>query len=207
MEVINIERILDPGSKKLIKNILESDGIIVYPTDTLYGIGGNFFSLKVIKKIDRLKQREDIPYSAAAAGRRMINKLAAELPPYFDELEEEIFPGKFTVLLKVSKAIDRALVKNRDKIGIRVPAVPRLLKLIEYLDFPLISTSVNRSGFPPLRHPEEIKREFPGIDLLIDAGELPGSKGSTVLDLLESSIKVVRVGDDFDKIKNYLENF
>jgi L-threonylcarbamoyladenylate synthase len=177
---------------------------MIYPTDTLYGIGGNFFSLKVVRKIDYLKGRDDMPYSAAVADYAMIERLTDELPPQFYELAGKIFPGKFTALLKVSKSLDRALVKNNDKIGIRIPGLPRLIELLKYLEIPLISTSVNRSGFPPLRDPEQIKREFAGVDLFIDAGVLPQSKGSTVLDLTVSPVGVVREGDDYEKMKDYL---
>lgn len=205
MDVIHFDNVLSRANKRGIKNLLKRDGIIIYPTDTLYGLGGNFFSLKVIKKIDYLKQRDDLPYSVAVAGYDMIKKLTDELPPSFYDLKEKIFPGKFTVLLKVSESLDRALVKNSDKIGIRIPAVMQIIKLIEYLDIPLISTSVNKSGSAPLRDPEEIKREFPEADLLVDAGVLPESKGSTVLDLMESPVRVVRKGDDYEKIMEYLE--
>lgn len=200
MEIINFENILDRENKIRIKHIVEEDGIIIYPTDTLYGLGGNFLSLNVMEKIDGLKQRDDMPYSAAVAGLEMIRKLADELPPYFENLAEKILPGKFTLLLKAAKTLNTGLLKNREKIGIRVPGMPPLIELLRYLNIPLISTSVNRSGLPPLRHPEAIKREFPQVDLLIDAGVLPESKGSTVLDLTESPVKVVRQGDDYDKI-------
>ncbi|MCK5056517.1 MAG: threonylcarbamoyl-AMP synthase [Candidatus Aminicenantes bacterium] len=200
MEIIDFKKILDRENKIRIKHILEGDGIIIYPTDTLYGIGGNFFSPKVLEKIDCLKQRDDMPYSAAVAGLEMIKKLTAGLPPYFEKLAEKIFPGKFTVLLKAAKSINKILLKNRDKIGIRIPGIPPLIELLQYLNMPLISTSVNRSGSPPLRHPEAIKSEFPEIDLFIDAGVLPESQGSTVLDLTESPVRVVRKGDDYDQI-------
>jgi len=202
MEIINFENILDRENKLRIKHILAGNGIIIYPTDTLYGMGGNFFSLNVIKKIDGLKQRDDMPYSAAVAGLEMIKQLTDELPPYFEKLAKKILPGKFTVLLKAAKSINKILLKNRDKIGIRIPGMPPLIELLQYLNMPLISTSVNRSGSPPLRHPETIKSEFPEIDLFIDAGVLPESKGSTILDFTESPVKVVRQGDDYDQISS-----
>ncbi|MCK4763473.1 MAG: threonylcarbamoyl-AMP synthase [Candidatus Aminicenantes bacterium] len=207
MDIIKFENILHRDNLELIENTIKNDGVIVYPTDTLYGMGGNFFSLKVMKKIDWLKGRADMPYSAAVTGYDMIKKLTAEIPPAFYELQEKIFPGKFTALFKVSESINKALLKGSDKIGIRIPDIPEIIKLLEYLeerlDAPLISTSVNKSGRPPLRDPEQIKKEFPGIDLLIDAGMLPGSKGSTILDFTASPVKVTRKGDDFEKIENY----
>jgi L-threonylcarbamoyladenylate synthase len=205
MNVIHITDIHKRENKEYIVSLLKRDGIIIYPTDTLYGIGGNFFSLPVINRIDCLKQRDDMPYSVAAAGFAMIEKLTEELPPYFYELADKIFPGKVTVLLKAAKSLAKALLKDHAKIGVRIPAVAPIIELLEFLDIPLISTSVNKSGSPPLRDPEEMRREFPEVDLLIDAGVLPESQGSTILDLTASAVKVVRKGDDFAKIVNYLE--
>jgi len=203
MEIINFENILDRENKIRIKHIVKGDGIIIYPTDTLYGIGGNFFSLKVIKRIDDLKQRDDMPYSAAVAGLEMLRQLTGQLPPNFETLADKILPGKFTVLLNAAKSLNKALLKNCGKIGIRIPGIPPLIELLRYLNMPLISTSVNRSASPPLRHPEIIKREFPGVDLLIDAGVLPESKGSTILDFTKTPVKIVRKGDDYDKIRDF----
>ncbi|MCI0470234.1 MAG: threonylcarbamoyl-AMP synthase [Candidatus Aminicenantes bacterium] len=204
MDIIKLDDLLSPVNKIKIKTLLERDGIMIYPTDTLYGIGGNFFSLEAGAKIDFLKGRADMPYSAAVADCAMIERLTEELPAYFFELAKKIFPGKFTVLLKAAKSLDRALLKNNDKIGIRIPGHPRLMELLAYLEIPLISTSVNRSGLPPLQDAEQIKREFAGVELFIDAGPLPPSKGSTVLDLTVSPIRVIREGDDYEKIKDYL---
>ena len=204
MKIINIADVHKQENREYIANLLKKDGIMIYPTDTLYGMGGNFLSLPVIKKIDALKQRADMPYSVAACGYDMIEKLTEGLPPYFYDLTDHILPGKVTLLLKAAKSLDKALLKHHEKIGIRIPAVPGIIELIEYLDMPLISTSVNKSGSPPLRDPAEMKREFAEVDLLIDGGVLPESQGSTILDLTETPVKVIRQGDDFDTIKKHL---
>ncbi len=201
LKIIKYNELFSKGNFQVIEDIIQNDGVIVYPTDTLYGLGGNFFSLRVIKKIDELKKRADIPYSLAVSGLPMIEKLSADIPAVFYDLYDKIFPGKFTCLFRISASLDRALVKNSTKIGIRVPGVPGILRLIEKMDTPLISTSVNRSGQEPLRDPVTIRKEFPQLDILIDAGPLPESKGSTIIDLTESPIKVIRPGDEYEKIR------
>ncbi len=92
------------------------------------------------------------------------------------------------------------LLKNSDRIGIRIPGLPLLLKLISALGFPLVSTSVNLSGRPPLNDPQRIAREFPGLDLLIDGGVLPPSLGSTLVDLTDTPPKILRRGADLEKV-------
>jgi L-threonylcarbamoyladenylate synthase len=187
------------GNFKKISACLHNDGVIAYPTDTLYGLGGNFFSPVLIEKIDGLKKRHDMPYSAAVGNLPMLESLASEIPGIFYSSLLNLLPGKFTFLFTASPAIDPRLLKNSPKIGIRLPGLPLLLQLIEKIALPLVSTSVNRSGQPPLNDPARIAIEFPDIDLLIDGGVLPPSLGSTLADVTETPPKIVRRGADWEK--------
>ena len=206
MQIIKYKDILLPKNLEIIRDIVENNGVIIYPTDTLYGLGGNFFSLAVLETIDRIKNREDLPYSVAVSGIEMAASLVETIPPVFYDLYEKLLPGKFTLLFKASESLNKALLKNSDKIGIRIPGVPNILKLIGTLNTPLISTSVNRSGEPPLNDPTAIIRQFADskarytVSLLIDAGILPESRGSTILDISDTPITCIRKGDDFFKL-------
>jgi L-threonylcarbamoyladenylate synthase len=190
---------LDAGNFKKIRDCLHDDGVIAYPTDTLYGLGGNFFSLAAGEKIDRLKNRRDLPYSAAVGTLTMLESLATDIPRIFRQKLCRLLPGKFTFLFTASPAIDPRFLKNSGTIGIRLPGLPPLLRLIEKNGLPLVSTSVNRSGQPPLNDPDRIAAEFPEIDLLVDGGVLPLSRGSTVVDLSASPPRLVRAGDDAER--------
>jgi L-threonylcarbamoyladenylate synthase len=198
MKIIKIQNILSEQNVKIIKRFIINHGILIYPTDTLYGLGGNFFSSIVMEKIDILKNRHDMPYSVIVPGLDMLDDLVDNIPQAFRTMYQELLPGKFTFLFKVSQSIDPVLVKGSDKIGIRIPNFPIILKLVEVLGFPLISTSVNRSGEPPLNDPDAIIKHFssPGLNkfplLLLDAGPLPDSKGSTILDITQTPAKCIR---------------
>jgi L-threonylcarbamoyladenylate synthase len=200
MKKIKYSEILKDVHIKSIQQVLKKQGTLIYPTDTLYGLGGDFFSLQVMDKIDELKKREDIPYSVAVSGLEMLQDLVAEIPDVFYEFFGKIIPGRFTLLFKASPRINKILLKSSGKIGIRLPNLPDLLSLIEVLNTPLISTSVNHSGQKPLNNPDQMEKQFKSVDLLIDAGILPESLGSTVLDLTENPIKCIRKGDDFYKL-------
>lgn len=210
MKIIRYEDILSKENIRTIKNIIANHGVIVYPTDTLYGIGGNFFSLQAMEKIDTLKNRRDMPYSVIVSGLDMLHDLVDYVPEVFVIIYKKLLPGKFTFLFRVSKSIDPALVKGSDQIGIRIPNVPDILKIVEILNVPLISTSVNRSGEPPLNDPAVIVKQFSAADpgrgpsLLLDAGPLPDSKGSTILDLTQTPMKCIRRGDDFNRYEKLL---
>jgi len=178
-----------------VKEVVFREGVMVYPTDTLYGLGGDFFSVGAHLAVDRIKGRTDMPYSAAVCDLDMLKRLTADIPDIFFELYEKQLPGKYTFLFHVAPTIDPVLLKGNKKIGIRIPDVPEILNLIRRLDTPLITTSVNRSGDPSLNHPDDILRMFPNIPLLIDNGPLPPSRGSTIIDLTTTPQKVLRIGD------------
>jgi L-threonylcarbamoyladenylate synthase len=212
MKVIRFADALRAENLEIIKKTLQLDGVIIYPTDTLYGIGGNFFSLAAMEKLDAIKKRRDLPYSVIVPNLDQLSSLVARIPDLFPDLYQNLLPGKYTFLFEVSPSIQRALVKNSDKIGIRIPRLPELLKLVEILRFPLVSTSVNRSGEPPLNNPAAMARWFsaspPGTtpDLLLDAGPLPDSRGSTILDLSQVPLKCLRRGDDWEKLDNFFKS-
>ena len=197
---LDYKELLTENSIQCIAQIIKKNGIISYPTDTLYGLGGDFHSLIVVNKIDCLKQRRELPYSVAISGIRMLNPLVETIPEIFHELSRQLVPGKFTFLLPASPQLRKSLLKNSSKIGIRIPNLPDILELISKLKVPLISTSVNRSNQKPLNDPDLIEARFPEIDLLIDKGPLEESKGSTILDLTRSPIRCIRQGDDYQKL-------
>jgi L-threonylcarbamoyladenylate synthase len=204
MIVIHLAEVLAPGNFKKISDCLHADGVIAYPTDTLYGLGGDFFSAAAMARVDALKKRGDLPYSVAVANMAMLESLAAEIPDIFRTRLKKLLPGKFTFLFKPVPTIDPLLLKNSDRIGIRIPGLPPLLKLISALGFPLVSTSANLSGRPPLNDPQRIAREFPQLDLLIDGGALPASLGSTLVDVAVAPPRIVRRGADLEKAKAIL---
>jgi len=194
MKEFKLNEIREKTIKQEIKEILYKDGVIVYPTDTLYGIGGNFFSIKVIKKIDYFKQRKDQPYSIIIPDINFLNNIAIFNHDQLQILKKNL-PGKFTFILNAKKSIDQSLLKNRNTIGIRIPDIKEILNLVKFLGFPLITTSVNKSDRNPLNDPEEIKVEFSEIDILINNGILKISKGSTIVDLTKKNPIIIRQGD------------
>jgi L-threonylcarbamoyladenylate synthase len=205
MKIIPFADIMAPGHFRTISDCLHDDGVIAYPTDTLYGLGGNFFSATAIERIDAMKRRSDLPYSVAVADLAMLESLAVDIPAIFYDRLQKLLPGKFTFLFKPNPAIDTKLLKNSERIGIRIPGLSLLLKMIAALGLPLVSTSANVSGRPPLNDPQRIAREFPGLDLLIDGGVLPASLGSTLVDVTTEPPIIVRTGDDADRFADLMK--
>jgi len=204
MKVIAVADLPAAAHLQAIAACLRADGIIAYPTDTLYGLGCSFFSPAAQARLDALKGRSDQPYSVAVGSVAMLESLAAEIPEAFYERWQKLLPGKFTFLFKPSPSIDPALLKNSDRIGIRLPGLPPLLHLLAALGLPLVSTSANRSGEAPLNDPRRIAEEFPQLDLLIDGGVLPPSPGSTLVDLAAAPPRIIRRGADLDRAQALL---
>jgi len=184
-------------SAEIVNNIKEG-GIIVYPTDTLYGIGGVFSLIEVVEKIDKIKGRGDKPYSIAVSDFEMLKRFVSYVPKVFKEKFIKLLPGKYTFLFEAKEDIDKSLLKESKKIGIRIPDQPIILKLIKEIGLPIITTSVNRSGEKPINSfnsildfIEESKLEK-SVDIIIDGGILPNSKGSTIIDLTNKTPEYIR---------------
>jgi L-threonylcarbamoyladenylate synthase len=198
---------------EFISNFLKNEGILCYPTDTIYGIGGNFNSIKVLNSLDFIKSRSDMPYSVAVSGLEMLQPLISQLPENFLPIYQALFPGKFTFLLPAAGHIDRALLKQSDKIGIRVPDMPLLLKLIDFIQIPLFTTSINKSGDPPLNDPAAIRqfcRHYQSTDLeflFINHGIIASNLGSTIIDFTLSPAKIIRPGEDSQKALDIINQY
>jgi len=173
-------------------NAILYGGIIVYPTDTLYGFGVDARNDSAIKRLNKIKGRT-VPISVIAPNVSTV--LSWTDISYEDwEMVKKYLRGSTTIILPVKKDIVHPSIMGKDgTLGIRIPAHPFGPNLCDKLGFPITTTSVNRSGQNPFNNPDEIISEFDGeFDLLIDDGELPQSTGSTIYKLEKSKLKVIR---------------
>lgn len=205
MKVISVSDLKKRNILDEIVSHLDSDGLLIYPTDTLYGIGCNLFSLEAQDKIDVLKGREDVPYSAAIPGLEYLKDLTSGPLDLFDLFSKTGSFSMMTFLFRINKNIDKKFVKYNSLIGIRIFNEGPLKELLALTGSPLITTSVNSTGEQPLNSPETIRdfanrSEFSEDIIFIDNGSLPDSKGSTIVDLSGDEIKIVREGDNFSKV-------
>jgi L-threonylcarbamoyladenylate synthase len=179
-----------------IVRVLRRDGVIVYPTETFYGLGANCFSKEALRRIFILKQRpssKGLP--VLVSGLEMAEGMAAEIPPVFFALAARFWPGPLTLVLKAAPHLPRDLIGAKKMIGIRLPNVPWLQALIRETGVPLITTSANMSGEGEIAAPEAVIRLFQQkVDLIVDGGPTPGGKPSTVIDLTEGKPALVREG-------------
>lgn len=185
-----------PGTVRDIARLLRDEGVIVYPTDTFYGLGGNCLSPGVLKKIFEIKKRpafKGLP--VLVSDLETAKKIAAEFPPLSSALAARFWPGPLTMVFRAASHLPPGLVGPAGTIGIRWPAVSWLQGLIREAGFPLITTSANISGRAEIDSPEEAIRLFRDkVDLVVDGGPTPGGLPSTVVDLTGDRPVLVREG-------------
>jgi L-threonylcarbamoyladenylate synthase len=192
-KVIKVKNTINKDIIKEIKNILENNGLIVYPTDTLYALGANALSKEAINKVFKAKGRDfNKPISIALKNLEEAKKYFV-----FNEIAEKIakkfLPGPLTIILK-SYVLPKEL-SSTQKFSFRIPENEIALKILNSIDFPLTATSANISGGEnPTAAEIAIKEIGKYVDLVLDSGECKYGKPSTVIDLSEGKIVLVREG-------------
>ncbi len=175
-------------------DILAKGGIIIYPTETLYGIGGKYNNKKVLQKIFEIKKRPQEKSFPLIIDLKHLSLVAESVSPQAWKLIEKYWPGPLTLLLPAKKHLPRE-IKKENKVAVRMPGESFALNLIKISPFPITATSANISGEPGADCVETAISYFKGekIDLLIDGGKLPGI-ASTILDITINPPKILRKG-------------
>ena len=199
MRIIKINpRKLEKQKIKEVINLLKKDGVIIFPTDTVYGLLADATSQKAIKKIFKIKKRKtEMAIPIFVKDIKTAKKLA-----YFTKKKEKIikkyWPGKATFILKRRNILPKAIFGNEKTIGLRIPKYKTVNALLARLNSPLTGTSANISGYLASTKIQEVIKQFQGRknkpDLVLDAGNLKPSKPSTIIDLTGEKFKILRKG-------------
>jgi len=186
----------EPRAIRKAAELLAAGGVVIYPTDTIYGLGCSVESRDAIERIYLIKgQRSDRPFSFVCSDLTHISSYAHVSNAAF-KIMKRLIPGPYTFILPAArmKQLPRILVSKRKTVGIRVPASPATLALVKELGHPILSTSVTDGEGSILNDPERILETYGNIvDAILDAGLLT-SAPSTVLDLTGDEVKIVRQG-------------
>ena len=174
--------------------ILKNDGVVIYPTDTTYGLGAAISSKKGIEKIYQIKRISS-------------HKLLSFICPDLKNLSEYAYvnnhaykimkrcvPGPYTFILPATKIVPKLLQQKRRTVGIRIPDSTLCLKIVEVLGEPVISTSVPDGSDGFFNDPLEIIHNMENdVDMVLDAGVLT-SEPSTIVDLSQDEPEIIRKG-------------
>ena len=193
---------------KQVRDIFKKGGMIAYPTETFYGLGVDPFNEIAIKKLFELKGRDpDKPVSILIKDKKMLLTVVEEISPLAEILMKKFWPGPLTIIFKAKKSIPSILTGGTGKIGVRISSNPITQKLLENVDSPITTTSANPSDKKSPITAKEVMDYFGDkIDLILDGGMLYGKLGSTVVDVTEGELIVIREGEiSVEAISAYLK--
>jgi L-threonylcarbamoyladenylate synthase len=185
-------------------NLLRNGGAVVYPTETLYGLGVDALNESALVRLADLKVRDaHKPISVLVSDDRMLHGLVETIPPKARVLIERFWPGPLTMVFAARPELPAALTAGSGSIGARISSHPTAQALVTALGRPLTSPSANPAGQPPPKRIEDARAYFGGrVECYLDAGPLPGEPASTVVDV-RGDLRLVRPGAiDFEILQN-----
>jgi L-threonylcarbamoyladenylate synthase len=176
---------------------LKRGAVIVFPTETFYGLGADALNVDAVEGVVSLKGRNpDSPIAVIIADEEMLPQIASEISPVAQKLIRRFWPGPLTLVLPAKPGLPAALLNRDGKIGVRVSSHPLAARLSRELGRPLTATSANPSGKEPARTIEQARDYFGDrIEIFLDAGALAGKSGSTVAEVNGDQIKIIREGE------------
>ena len=180
------------GIQKAAK-IINKGGIVIFPTDTVYGIGCDPYNQKAVLSLYKIKKREKTkPLPVTGYSKKELEKIA-EFNDKAEKIAEMFWPGPITLILKVKDENIKKSLGLGKKIAVRVPNNQCALSLLKECKL-LVATSANISGTTSLTDPNDCKRDLNGYDLLIDGGILSDNGESTIVEIDENKLRVLRSG-------------
>ena len=185
---------------------IRAGGLVVYPTETVYGLGADAFSSKAVTKIFKIKgKKAEKPIPLAVNSIDMARQVA-ELTPAAEVLFKKFLPGPLMIIVKARPNVSKLITAGTGKVGIRVPDHPVALKLIDFVGGPITSTSANLSGKPaPLTVRKALEQLGGKVDVALDAGKCKLGVPSTIVDATARHLKILRKGPiSEEKIKKLL---
>ncbi len=191
---LNSAKGFSPRAEMRIQRAVLGGELLIFPTDTLYGLGCHAFNESALHRIYALKGRD--PQRPLSTHLRFVSEIERYCEPLTRKQRDwitQLLPGPYTVVLPASKRAPPASVGLDGKVGLRVPDSRSFCILSETAGLPLVGTSVNRSGEPALTDIEQIIEQFSDfVDLIISTDEPMSHQSSTVIDLSGSTPKVLR---------------
>ena len=191
MQDVNDYTVLDEAA-----NIINNGGLVLFPTETVYGIGANAFDDEAVKKIFVAKGRaQDNPLILHISDMEMLEKIAENISELEYKLMETFWPGPFTIILNKKKNIANQATCNGDTVGVRMPSNRIAYELIKRANVPIAAPSANISGLPSGTNIDDIIEELEDkVDYMINGGDADIGLESTVVRVIENEIVILRPG-------------
>lgn len=193
---------------KIVKEIRQGN-LVIIPTDTVYGISVDMTNEKAIKKVYEAKNRDKSkPLILLVSSVDMLRKYTEKLNQLEEEIIKKYLPGKLTLLLHKNNKVSDEITSGSNLVGIRIPDNKELIKIIDKIGNPIISTSANISGKTTITNPKEIEKEMlKHISYVEDAGTI-NNEPSSIIKIENEKIIVIRKESIAKQIlKDYSDKF
>lgn len=176
--------------------IIKNGGIVVFPTETVYGIGANALNAEAVKKIYEIKKRPlSKPITLLVNSIDMIERVAKDITPFEYAIIKKFFPGPLTIILQKKDVIPDIVTSGGSTVGIRMPANEIALELINRAGVPLATPSANISDKPSKTNIKDVMSDFPeGVDCFIDGGKSKIGVASTIVQVIDGVPHILRQG-------------
>ncbi|MDP3386096.1 MAG: L-threonylcarbamoyladenylate synthase [Eubacteriales bacterium] len=195
--VVKIDREnIDEAIMIELSHIIKNNGTVVFPTETVYGLGANALSDIAVAKIFAAKGRpSDNPLIVHISNIEQLDRIVEIIPEKAKVLMDKFWPGPLTLLFKKKAVISDMITGGLDTVAVRMPSSKIALKLIEICDLPLVGPSANISGKPSPTTAEHVIKDLDGkVDAIIDGGDCEFGMESTVIDVLNETPMILRPG-------------
>ena len=188
---IDIAQVLSHSVETLVNG-----GIIAYPTETFYGLGVKFDLKDSLRNLYEIKQRpKDKAMPLIIGNKELLRLVVTSVNNAALLLMDRFWPGPLTLILSAKDNLSEYITADTHKVAVRIPGESFALDLAKFANFPITATSANPSGIPPARDAETVVRYFGDrIDLIIDGGSTSGELPSTIVDVTEQEIRILREG-------------
>jgi len=207
-KVIKVDPIVpDPLIISEAAFLINKEGVVVFPTETLYGLGVNALNENAIRKVFNIKGRSyENPIPILINKKEGLSEFVSNVPEKAENLIKKFWPGGLTIIFEASPKLPSLLTGNRGKIGIRISNNPIAQELVKQADIPITATSANISGQKGCTTALEVYKSLGNrVDLILDGGKTKNPLGSTVIDATCTPIKIIREGVvSLGDLKEYL---
>ncbi|MGQ9617579.1 MAG: L-threonylcarbamoyladenylate synthase [Candidatus Aminicenantia bacterium] len=208
-------KILNGFNKESIEislEVLKEGGLVIFPTETVYGLGANAFNPIAVSKIFELKRRPKFDPLIVHLGRiEEVEKIVEDFPPLAKKLGEEFWPGPLTIVLPKKEIIPDIVTAGLPTVGVRIPSHPVALELLKKSPFPISAPSANSFGYLSPTSVSQIEPHLrENVDLILDGGNCKVGVESTIVLFRENRFYLLRPGgvpvEEIERIVNKVEN-
>jgi len=184
-----------------VVDVLRNDGVIIYPTDTVYGLGCSIFSKKAMKHLQQIKNRCDKnemnpkkPLTFICANQTEVQEYTQGIPTQVFKMLRRKLPGPYTFVFKAAKIVPKMMLTPRSTVGLRWPDHAITNKIVESFGHPILSTSLRISKEELYDNPQELLEKYKDqVDLIVDGGII-FAENSTIIDFSHGEAEILRIG-------------